>query len=102
MLSPIYYVCMRIFDSLILDILVFINDLINSNIQGIYLYINICDILVLIFYAIGSIIYLEFIELNFCDLNFYTKRNIKNRSLEEIANLEEIIDGYENEEQTYN
>ena len=36
-LSLIYYLCMRIFDSLLLDILVFINDLINNNIQGVYL-----------------------------------------------------------------
>ena len=28
-------------------------------------------------------VYLEFIELNFCNLNFYTKRNIKERSTTE-------------------
>ena len=63
-------------------------------------YFNICDILILIFYAFGSIIYLEFIELNFCNLNFYTKRQIKKRSTEEdFLSLENIKEYGENDEE---
>ena len=98
-LSPIYHICMKIFNYLILDVLVFINDVINNNIQDIELSINICDILILLFYVLGSVIYLEFIELNFCKLNFYTKRQIKKRSSEEgIIFLEYIKMNEENEE----
>ena len=71
---------MKRLDFVVLDILLFINDLINSNIQDIDITINIFDILILLFYVFGSAAYLEFIELNFCDLNFYTRRNIKERS----------------------
>ena len=95
--SPIYHICMKILNYLILDILAFINDLINNNIQGIYLSINICNILILVFYSLGSIVYLEFIELNFCRLNFYTKRQIKKRSIEESMIALDDIDIDNNE-----
>ena len=65
------------FNYLILDILGFINEMINDdNIKNIGITISILNILILFFYMFGSIVYLEFIELNFCNLNFYTKRNI--------------------------
>ena len=52
------------------------------------------------FYALGSIIYLEFIELNFCNLNFYTKRQIKKRSTkEDCLSLEDITEYDENDEE---
>ena len=79
-LSPIYYLCMHRFDFLIITILAFLNNLINKHIEGVNITIKAFDILTLIFYILGSLVYLEFIELNFCNLNFYTKRNIKERS----------------------
>jgi len=79
-LSPIYYLCMHRFDFLIITILAFLNNLINQHIEGVNITIKAFDILTLIFYILGSLVYLEFIELNFCNLNFYTKRNIKERS----------------------
>ena len=85
-LSPTYHICTKIFNYLIIDILVFINDLINDKIKRINIIINIFDILIVIFFIIGAIIYLEFIELNFCGLNFYVKRKIKER-----ANTESYI-----------
>ena len=80
-LSPIYYLCMHRFDFLIITILAFLNNLINKHIEGVNITIKAFDILTLIFYILGSLVYLEFIELNFCNLNFYTKRNIKERSV---------------------
>ena len=80
-LNPIYHICMYRLNFLILDILVFINDLINDKIEGITITKNILDILILLFYLLGAIVYLEFIELNFCGLNFYLKKNIKERAL---------------------
>ena len=79
-LSPIYYLCMHRFDFLIITILAFLNNLINKHIEGVNITIKAFDILTLIFYILGSLVYLEFIELNCCNLNFYTKRNIKERS----------------------
>ena len=79
---------------LILNILWFINSLINNDNSDTYKTTNIIDIVLSVFYLLGSIIYLEFIELNFCGLNFYTKRNIKRRantefyySIENIGNV---------------
>ena len=93
-LSPIYYICMNRLNVLILIILWFINSLINNDNSDTYKTTNIIDIVLLVFYLLGSIIYLEFIELNFCGLNFYTKRNIKRRantefyySIENIGNV---------------
>ena len=85
---------------LILNILWFINSLINiDNNDKIYVTTNIIDITLSVFYLLGSIIYLEFIELNFCGLNFYTRKNIKRRANTEnyysIENLGNI--SYENE-----
>ena len=77
-LSPIYYICMYRFDDLIFYIGFFIYRLIVD--EHMHIVINILTILILIFYLLGSIVYLEFIELNFCELNFYTKRNVKERS----------------------
>ena len=54
--------------------------MIYNDIKGINLTLSILDFLILFFYILGSIIYLEFIELKFCNLNFYTRRNIKERS----------------------
>ena len=79
-LSPIYQICMFRLNLLILTILDFINDLTNDKIEGISITLYIFEILILIFYLIGSIVYLEFIELNFCNLNFYLKKNIKIRA----------------------
>ena len=80
-LSPIYYICMYRFNDLIFSIGFFIYYLIKDD--NINISIDILNILILIFYIFGSIVYLEFIELNFCGLNFYTKRNIKERSISE-------------------
>jgi len=85
---------------LILNILWFMNSLINNDkIDNIYKTTNIIDILLSVFYLLGSIIYLEFIELNCCGLHFYTRRNIKRRansefyySIENIGNI-----SYDNE-----
>jgi len=77
-LSPIYYICMYRFNDLIFYIGYFIYILIIDG--NMIISINILTILILVFYLFGSIVYLEFIELNFCGLNFYTKRNIKERS----------------------
>ena len=91
-LSPIYHICIFRFDNLILNILNFINRLINDDIQSIKISISILNILLLSFYLIGSIVYLEFIELNFCDLNFYTKRQIKERAKMDInISLNDIV-----------
>ena len=79
-LSPIYYICLHRLNVLILNILHFINNLIYNDIKGINLTLSILDFLILFFYILGSIIYLEFIELKFCNFNFYTRRNIKERS----------------------
>ena len=77
---------------MILNILNFINRLINDDIQSIKISISILNILLLSFYLIGSIVYLEFIELNFCDLNFYTKRQIKERAKMDInISLNDIV-----------
>ena len=85
-LSPIYYICLHRLNVLILTILGFINALINVDIDNVYISTNICEILTLIFYILGSIVYLEFIELNFCRLNIFTKRNIKERANRDIIN----------------
>ena len=90
---------MHRFDVLIINILAFLNNLINKHIEGIDITIKIFDILTLIFYILGSIVYLEFIELNFCDLNFYTKRNIKERAHTDTRiSLGEISINSENDE----
>ena len=83
-LSPIYHICMTRLTHLILNILVFINDLINKDINEISISINILELLIILFYISGSVVYLEFIELNFCKLNFYTRRNIKLRADKEF------------------
>ena len=83
-LSPIYHICTKIFNYLIIDTLVFINNLINKKLHGIDIIINIFNIWILIFYIVGAVVYLEFIELNCCDLNFYTRRKIKERADTEI------------------
>ena len=84
-LSPIYHICMNRLNVLILTILGFINDLINNdNLQKIDISIGILNIINLLFYVLGSTVYLEFIELNFCDLNFYTKRKIRERANTDI------------------
>ena len=80
-LSPIYYICSYRFNDLIFSIGYFVYDLVKDN--NISVTISVLNILILIFYIIGSIVYLEFIELNFCNLNFYTKRNIIGRSVSE-------------------
>ena len=77
---------------LILTILIFFNKLINEDITSVLISTNICDILILIFYILGSIIYLEFIELNFCNLNYYIKRNIKKRANREVKSSLDNID----------
>ena len=83
-LSPIYHICLFRLNNLVLGILLFINDLMNQNIKDKDLSIRSLEILIVIFYIFGSLVYLEFIELNFCNLNFYTRRNIKGRSDKEF------------------
>ena len=83
-LTPVYYICMYRLTFLILFILAFINALANDKIQDINIVIEVLNILIIFFYLLGSIVYLEFIELNFCDLNLHTKRNIKERSNADI------------------
>ena len=75
---------MKKLNSLIINILFFMNNLINDKIGRIDITKSILDILILIFYILGSIVYLEFIELNFLNLNFYTKRKIKERANTDI------------------
>ena len=65
---------------MILTVLSLINDYINKHHDNANIPLSICNILLLLFYLIGSIVYLEFIELNFCKLNFYLRRNIKDRA----------------------
>ena len=91
-LTPLYYICFNRLNVLILTILIFFNKLINEDINSVLISTNICDILILIFYILGSIIYLEFIELNFCNLNYYTKRNIKKRANREVKSSLDNID----------
>ena len=91
-LTPLYYICFNRLNVLILTILIFFNKLINEDITSVLISTNICDILILIFYILGSIIYLEFIELNFCNLNYYTKRNIKKRANREVKSSLDNID----------
>ena len=83
-LSPIYHICMKRLDYLFLNILAFIEDLISKKNDGINIYISILDILILIFYILGSLVYLEFVELNFCDLNYSLRRKITERSINDI------------------
>ena len=89
---------------LVLEILGFINDLANNKIQGIYITKNILEIIVLIFYLFGSIVYLEFIELNCCNLNYYLKRKIKERAkTDTLISLTTIDNEYnDNEEENEN
>ena len=89
---------------MILNILGFIKYVTNGeDIDKIYIYHYILDTLSLVFYLIGSIIYLEFIELNFCKLNFYTKIRIEERSSNEIKySLEDISINSENDDNETN
>ena len=82
----------------ILFILAFINALANDKIQDINIVIELLNILIIFFYLLGSIVYLEFIELNFCKFNYYTKRNIKQRAIRESRfSLESIMSDIEEE-----
>ena len=83
-LSPIYHICMKKLNSIIIDILFLTNNLINNKIGSLDIIKSILDILILIFFISGSIVYLEFIELNFCELNLYIKRKIRERSNSDI------------------
>ena len=83
-LSPIYHICMKKLNSIIIDILFLMNNLINNKIGSLDIIKSILDILILIFFISGSIVYLEFIELNFCELNLYIKRKIRERSNSDI------------------
>jgi hypothetical protein len=103
-LNPLYYICLHRLNVLILNILGFIKYVTNGeDIDKIYIYHYILDTLSLVFYLIGSIIYLEFIELNFCKLNFYTKIRIEERSSNEIKySLEDISINSENDDNETN
>ena len=83
-LRPTYYFLMYRIAILIVSILGFINGLINDKMDSVNTSLKISELLSLICYTLGAMVYLEFIELNFCNLNFYTKRNIKIRSNTEI------------------
>ena len=92
-LSPIFHICMKRLNYIILDSLAFINDLVNNKIKGLGITLSILNIIILIFYVLGSIVYLEFIELHFCGLDFYLNRNIKDRSnTENLISLDNIGD----------
>ena len=84
--------CMYRFHSLIINILFIINDLINKdNITNFDIISNVLNFTILLFFLIGTIVYLEFIELNFCELNFYVKRNIQERAdSDHLFNLYDI------------
>ena len=85
-LSPIYHICMKRLGFLILDILVFINDIKNKDeYEHIDLILSVLNIILLFFYLFGSSVYLEFIELNFCNLNFNTRRKIRERAYGELG-----------------
>ena len=85
-LSPIYHICMKRLGFLILDILVFINDIKNKDeYEHIDLILSILNIILLFFYLFGSSVYLEFIELNFCNLNFNTRRKIRERAYGDLG-----------------
>ena len=87
-LNPIYHFFTFRLNNLIFSLLSLLNLIINlEGIEGLYLAIIGIDIVVLIFYVLGSMVYLEFIELNFCDLNKYTKRSIKKRADDDIEIL---------------
>ena len=87
-LNPIYHFFMFRLNELIFTFLTLINYLINSDgINGIDFALIIVDIFLLIFYLLGSMVYLELIELNFYDLNKYTRRSIKGRANDDIKIL---------------
>ena len=100
-LNPIYHICMKRLNFLIIDILGFFNYLANKEIQSLETTLYILEILILIFYLSGSLVYLEFIELHFCGLDFYIKRKINERSSKEnlidLENISEVSDGDLNE-----
>ena len=80
-LSPIYQICTYRINFLITAILGFVNGLVKDEKEGVGVTLSVFDILIMIFYLIGSMVYLEFIELKFCKLDFYIKKNIKQRAL---------------------
>ena len=87
-LNPIYHFFVFRLNELIFTFLSLINYLINKEgLTGLDFALIIFDIFLLVFYLLGSMVYLEFIELNFCDLNTYTRRSIKGRSNDDIKIL---------------
>ena len=96
-LSPIYHIYMKRLNSLIFNILELINYSINDDdIQSLDVSLNVLNILLLLFFILGSLVYLEFIELNFFGLNFYLKRKIKERAnSESMIHLNTIDDNAE-------
>ena len=96
-LGPIYHIYMKRLNSLIFNILELINYSINDDaIQSLDVSLNVLNIFLLLFFILGSLVYLEFIELNFFGLNFYLKRKIKERSnSESMIHLNTIDDNAE-------
>ena len=97
-LNPLYHICMYQLVNLVINILAFINDLVNEKMQGVELTLTVLYILILIFYFLGGLVYLEFIELNFCNLNYHLKRNIKERAKTDIMISLTTIDCEKDEE----
>ena len=91
-LNPIYHICMRRLDETMINLLILIDYFIYTDTyQGLYITISILNIILLIFFVSGSIVYLEFIELNFWDLNYNVKRKIKERShIESVTEMDNI------------
>ena len=90
-LNPIYHICMKRLNFVVLNLLSLFNDLFNNNYQSLSLTLSILDISLTIFYLFGSFVYLEFIELHFCNLDFYIRRKINERATsEDIRALDNI------------
>lgn len=85
-LTPIHF----FFGKHIIDIFILILNLIDDSInkvedQEIFVKSSILDIISVIFYIIGVIVYLEMVELKFCELNHDVKKNIINRGVSEVS-----------------
>ena len=85
-LNPIYYICAKRLDGLFISVFltIFILGQID-NIPDLWITLSVLEIINFLLYIIGSIVYLEFIELNFYNLNYYTKKNIRERAKTEIT-----------------
>ena len=62
-------------------------------------YIFLFDLSGIFITIFGFLIYLEIIELGFCKLNYYTRKNIEKRRVEEIMKKDDLYNGINEEEE---